>query len=134
STTNIIKTGYTCTINAGSGTLVASGFSVAIGSPPAPYTVTVTGNLGGSGDFAQDAFTVTSPSITLSPGSAPSVATVLVNGTGFSTADGSCFISSPTPSSSPIVVVPGCTVVPGTGTIEGSFSVGNVAIGEFAIE
>ncbi|HUK27268.1 MAG TPA: hypothetical protein VLV31_02495, partial [Candidatus Acidoferrales bacterium] len=110
SSSNIIAAGYTCTIN--SGTLVASGFTVAIGSKPGTYTVTITGNTGGSGDFAQEAFTVTSPSITLNPGSQRIGGEVLVNGTGFSPQDQSCSISSPT--NPGVITISGCSVKKGT--------------------
>ncbi len=99
--------------------------NVAVG----PYTITISGN---TGDTIQTTFTVTGPSITISPASGLVGALVLVNGTGYSFQDTTCTISSPTSGS--FVVNPACSIIAGTGKPSGSFTVGNVPPGSYVVQ
>jgi hypothetical protein len=126
-----------CSITAG--TNATHGSFIVGNVAPGQYVVEVTacpGNNGctpSNGQFAQQVFTVTSgPKITLSPASGPIGVDVVVNGTGFQPSDGSCTISSP--SSGSIITTAGCAITSGTGTVHGSFIVGNVPPGQYVIE
>jgi len=130
-----IVTVSACVVNNGSG----SGTFVVGKGTTGDYAIEVTactGNNGCSpsaGDFNQQVFTVTAgPIITLSPTSASPSADVAISGTGFQLTDQSCSISSPTNPSA--VLNAGCATTSGTGTVHGSFIVGNVPTGQYVIE
>jgi hypothetical protein len=97
---------------------------------PGPYTLRVSGSP--SGVFVEATFTVTGPSITLTPNAGRIGIRVAVNGTGFSFADTSCTLSSPTSGSA--TLNPACSINAGTGIVKGNFTVGNVAPGSYVIQ
>jgi len=117
-----------CVISGSSGGNFTGSFIVA-NVAPGPYTVQVTGSP--SGVFVQATFTVTGPSITLTPASGQIGTKVNVTGSGFSFSDTTCSITSP--SLSGVVVTPACVIDAGTGIVRGNFTVGNVAPGSYVI-
>ena len=116
----------TCTMTLGTGKIDAGAtFTVATGTTPGTYTVTVAGT---GGESAQATFIVTSPtpSIILSPSSGPVSVVVTVTGSGFNTADTGCTISSsPIPDITTGPPVSSCTIT--NGQVTGSFTVTNPA-------
>jgi len=112
-----------CSINSGTGTVTGS-FVVA-SVQPGSYVITVTGN---SGDVGQAIFTILSgPSITLTPAIGTPGTGVTVIGAGFLPAGSSCAITGTG------VQNAACTLVQGTGTPSGSFTISNVAPGSYVI-
>jgi hypothetical protein len=138
--------GYTCSISSPTnGVIVVSGAcsffkttngwvnatgSFTVGNVlPGQYVIEVYGS---AGDSAQAMFAVTvGPTLTLSPGSGRIGTDVIVNGTGFLPTDGTCTIYGP---SSSIVTAAACSMRLGTGNPSGSFTVGNVAPGQYVIQ
>src|SRR5208337_3715971 len=76
-----------------SGQLSGSGFTVATTATPGPYIVSVKGL---TGDIGSATFTVvtSTPTITLSPIDGPFATGVVVTGSGFTTSDTACGITS----------------------------------------
>ena len=132
SPTGAIVIGAACsTFTAGNGFKNVTG-SFTVGNVlPGQYVIQVTGS---GGDFAQSVFNVTvGAHLTLSPGSGRIGTHVLVNGTGFLPTDHSCIISS----SSGAFILAGsaaCAVQLGTGQTGGSFTVGNIAPGQYLVQ
>ena len=127
-TTSSVLVGPACSLTLGTG---RAGASFIVGNvPPGQYVIRITGSP--RGDFAEAIFNVTlGPSITLNPGSGRIGGHVLVNGTGFLPGDTSCSITSPTTSS--FITFAACAINAGTGTPSGSFTVGNVAPGQYVV-
>jgi hypothetical protein len=142
--TNFLPSDTTCTISSPSGAVIIgaacstftapNGFKNVTGSftignvLPGQYVIQVSGN---GGDFAQSVFNVTvGAKISLSPASGRIGTHVLVNGTGFLPTDGTCTISGN-------IILGGtaaCSIQLGTGKPGGSFTVGNVAPGQYVIQ
>ena len=143
---NFLISDTTCTLSSPSGGVIIgaacstftapNGFKNVTGSftignvLPGQYVIQVSGN---QGDFAQSVFNVTvGAKISLSPASGRIGTHVLVNGTGFLPTDGTCTISSPGN-----IILGGtaaCSIQLGTGRPGGSFTVGNVAPGQYVIQ
>jgi len=114
-----IGTPVACSISGG--TLTGS-FVVADVSADS-YTITATGSP--AGDSASTTFTRLAPSITLSPSTAQSGATVTVSGSGFDTSDTICsFVGGGVGSQS-------CSI--SDGTLTGSFTIANAASGTYLV-
>jgi len=110
----------TCSVSGGALNGSFAVANVGVGS----YGVTATGNQ--VGDSASTSFTVNSgPSITFDPSSASPATTVHVSGSGFLSTDTSCSLSG-TPISQGTCSVTG-------GTLDGAFTVANVASGFYTI-
>ncbi len=132
-----------CGIRVGTG--VVSG-SFTVGNVlPGQYVIEVTGCLGNNGctpsvgDFAQEVLNVVGgPAIKLKPSTGQPGVHVLVNGTGFLPTDTSCTISSvgfDANGHSPLLAgTAGCAITVGSGVVNGSFTIGNVLPGQYAIE
>jgi hypothetical protein len=100
-----IVSASTCNF-AHNGVLIGSSFTVVAGAALGVYFVTVTGS---TGDFATASFTVTPPTITLTPNSGPIGQGVTVTGSGFAPGDaGACTSVLSTPTN--IVSAPTCTI------------------------
>ncbi|HUO41759.1 MAG TPA: hypothetical protein VMU35_02200 [Methylomirabilota bacterium] len=133
STTGAIVIGGACsTFNAPNGFKNVTG-SFTVGNVlPGQYVIQVSGN---GGDFAQAVFNVTiGARLSLSPGSGRIGTHVLVNGTGFLPTDSLCTLSSP---SSGAFILGGSAAIAiqvGTGRPGGSFTVGNVAPGQYLVQ
>jgi hypothetical protein len=117
-----------CVISGATGGNFTGSFVVA-NVAPGPYKVRVTGSP--SGVFVEATFTVTGPSITLSPTSGRIGIFVKVTGSGFSFTDTTCSITSPSLSS--MVSTGACSINAGTGAVKGNFTVGNVASGSYVV-
>jgi hypothetical protein len=117
-----------CVMYGSTGGNFSGSFVVAYVSP-GPYTVRVTSSP--SGTFVETSFTVTGPSITLTPPKGVIGAFIGVNGTGFSFADTTCSITSPTSGS--VLLNSACSINSGTGKVKGNFTVGNVSPGAYVI-
>src|SRR5208282_4610721 len=91
--------------------------------------ITLTGT---AGDKASATFTVTGPSITLTPNTGPDGTGSTITGGGFAPSDSSCTISG---SNSLIATSSSCTITVGTGVINPAvtFGVGNVAPGTYTV-
>jgi hypothetical protein len=113
------------------GSLTAS-FTVAAGSLPGVYIVTVNGG-DGLGDIAQAIFTVTTstPTITLSSSAAPSATIVTIAGSGFNPSD-TCSGASITGSIGGLVTAASCSMSNGH-IVAASFTVGGVAKASYTI-
>ncbi len=109
---------------------VSGGFTIGNVLPGA-YVIQASGN---QGDFAQALLTVTGGAqVGLSPATAQPGVDVLVIASGFLPTDTTCTISSPTPN----VVLKGtvaCVIQAGSGTPNGSFTVGNILPGQYVIQ
>jgi hypothetical protein len=117
-----------CVISGATGGNFTGSFVVA-NAAPGPYTIRVTGSP--SGVFVEATFTVTGPSITLTPASGGIGIFVNMTGSGFSFSDTTCSLTSP--SSGGLVVTPACSINAGTGIVKGNFTIGNVAPGSYVI-
>ena len=127
----IISSSASCTFTT-KGALLA--FSFTVGSVASgPYVIQVTGDP--VGDVGQKVFTVTSPTISLSPSSGAPTALVTVSGSKFSTGDqGTCSIlQTSTTSPNNVVTNPTCTMSSEGQLIGSYFNVGQVAAGTYVI-
>jgi hypothetical protein len=125
--TGSVVTSGTCTVaTTVAGSNVTASFkvgNVAAGT----YSITVTGSP--SGLKASALFTVTNPfvpTIVVVPSDGPSGTLVAVSGTGFSTSDTTCQLTSTGTGADPLLItLPSCTV--SGGTLTGKFTVGSGA-------
>ncbi|MGA2461452.1 MAG: hypothetical protein ABSF82_08550 [Candidatus Bathyarchaeia archaeon] len=117
----------TCNIPVGTG-IISPGcqFTVAYGINPVTYTITVTGTI--TGATTLKTFTVTSPTVSVSPNQVGPTFFVTVTGSGFSPLDQFCSISVNTP----ITTHGTCSITgPGSGGIQGSFTVPSITPSDF---
>lgn len=109
---------------------LSGGFTVGNVSPGA-YVIQATGN---GGDVAQALLQVDGGArVGLSPATGQLGSHVLVIGSGFLPTDTTCTISSPTHN----VILAGtvaCVIQAGSGTPQGSFTVGNILPGQYVIQ
>ncbi len=98
---------------------------------PGQYVIQVTGN---TGDFAQAVFNVTlGATITLTPAIGRPGTDISFLGSGFLPTDTSCVVSSPG-SGAVMVGTQACVIHAGKGTVNGSFTIGNVLPGQYVIQ
>ncbi len=124
--TPVSSTQQSCTITNSGPSFTFIGTFIVGNENPGPYAITVTGN-GAAPNTVAGTFTLISPIVTLTPFSGGIGITVAISGSGFSSTDTSCSVSSS------VLSTGVCTINSSTGIASGSFLVANVAPGAYLV-